>query len=74
VRLRASLKFVSTEQIEDVLFGLCMSSERQIKRGQAPSLYTSGVRYRREDPGREDWQTAAETYQMRFGDCVGAPA
>ena len=71
--LRASLSLTDVSQIEDILFGLTMTCERQVRNGQAPALYTSGVRYMREPPGRENWQTAAETYQRRCGDCVGAP-
>lgn len=34
-----------------------------------PRLYESGVRYRPEDPGREEWQDVAETLRRGFGDC-----
>lgn len=35
----------------------------------APSLYTSGVRYRREGKGSEDWQTFPDLLASGFGDC-----
>lgn len=35
---------------------------------EPPSLYDSGVLYRREN-GREQWQSAAETLQLGRGDC-----
>lgn len=35
----------------------------------APSLYASGVRYKREDKGREDWQTLPELLARGHGDC-----
>ncbi len=71
--LRPTMNLRDTPQAQDVLFGFCMTCERQIRAGQAPLLYTSGVRYKREPRGREWWQTAAETYQRRCGDCVDAP-
>lgn len=35
----------------------------------APGLYQSGVRYRRERQGREKWQTIPILYHVGFGDC-----
>ncbi|MGH7285010.1 MAG: hypothetical protein ACRELY_26075 [Polyangiaceae bacterium] len=35
----------------------------------APDLYTSGVRYVEEPPGRDDWQDIPETLELRNGDC-----
>ena len=35
----------------------------------APSLYSSGVFYLREPPGREDWQDIPCTLRRRNGDC-----
>jgi hypothetical protein len=40
-----------------------------MRRGLVGSLYDSGVRYEREAPGFEDWQTAAETLRRGVGDC-----
>lgn len=34
-----------------------------------PSLYESGIRYKREKPGREEWQDCVETYERGHGDC-----
>jgi hypothetical protein len=34
-----------------------------------PPLFESGVVYRREKPGREVWQTPAQTYRKLAGDC-----
>lgn len=36
---------------------------------RTPPLYTAGVRYRREEPGREDWLTVPSILRRRFGDC-----
>jgi hypothetical protein len=37
--------------------------------GGFPSLYRSGVVYRREQPGREEWQTAIDLLRGLAGDC-----
>lgn len=34
-----------------------------------PPLYSSGVRYQRERPGQEQWQSAAELLSNGVGDC-----
>lgn len=34
-----------------------------------PRLYESGIRYREEPPGKDDWQDIPETIRRRFGDC-----
>lgn len=34
-----------------------------------PSLYASGVRYRREPRGKEDWQPITLLYKRGYGDC-----
>lgn len=34
-----------------------------------PPLYASGVRYKEDDPGHEDWSDAIETNRKRVGDC-----
>lgn len=36
---------------------------------RAPKLYESGVRYRRERPGREDWLTVPSILERGHGDC-----
>lgn len=37
--------------------------------GGYPHLYTAGVRYQRETPGSEHWQTPDETIERGAGDC-----
>lgn len=37
--------------------------------GGFPPLYRSGVVYRREPPGEEDWQSATQLLRNGFGDC-----
>lgn len=39
-----------------------------------PTLYASGVRYRRDPPGVEDWQTIPEILDRRFADCKSLAA
>jgi hypothetical protein len=34
-----------------------------------PKLYTSGVRYRAEQPGRERWLRVDEVLKLGYGDC-----
>jgi hypothetical protein len=34
-----------------------------------PGLYESGVRYRREPVGQEDWDDIVELYRIGYGDC-----
>lgn len=36
---------------------------------RTPTLYTSGVRYMEEPPGRDDWQDIPETLARGDGDC-----
>lgn len=54
-----------------MLTGYVLAGAGQIRKGLAPPLYSSGVRYQREPKGVENWQLPAETYQRRFGDCAG---
>jgi hypothetical protein len=67
--LRPTIELRSTEDVEDLLLGATMTCCRQVRAGQAPNLYASGVRYQREPIGRERWQTASETFQRGYGDC-----
>lgn len=68
--LRATVMPRDTQDAEDLLFGLCLTSLREIEAGDVPpNLYTAGVRYEREPRFREYWQSAQQTYQLRKGDC-----
>lgn len=51
------------------LKGLTAMDAVFLQRGNFPRLYKSGVRYRREPPGRECWLTVPEVLTKRFGDC-----
>lgn len=57
------------EEIECLLEGLVRLDLSQLRRGLAPPLYSSRVRYRREERGREDWQSAVKCHRLGFGDC-----
>ena len=67
--LRASIDADGIEELEGWLEGLVRADLSQLRRGLVPPLYQSGVRYRREERGREDWQTARAAMRTRFGDC-----
>lgn len=57
-------------EIYAALFGLTLASWYQIRKGQAPrDFWGTNVRYVREPPGRDDWQTWAETARLGTGDC-----
>lgn len=55
--------------LEAALASIVSTSRQDIRHGRVPSLYGSGVRYRSEPDGEENWQTAAETLSRGFGDC-----
>lgn len=52
-----------------LLEGLTRANELLIQRYGLPSLYESGVTYRREPRGRERWQLAPDTLRFGVGDC-----
>ena len=60
-----------TWEIEGLLIGLMLADMAQLRksRGKIPSLYMSGVRYKREPEGEENWQTAEECVRLGYGDC-----
>lgn len=55
--------------LTELLSGYARAAATIIRQGTLPPLYASGVRYRREPPGRERWQLPPETLRRRFGDC-----
>lgn len=52
-----------------LLEGLTALNYVFLSRFDVPPLYKSGVRYRREQPGREQWLTIPEVLDEGFGDC-----
>lgn len=67
--LVASIGARDSQEIEDLLTGMVKLNLGQLRRGLCPPLYQAGVRYKREPPRRERWQTALETFQLKTGDC-----
>lgn len=64
-----SIHLHDVADLEELLDGMVRISVSQLRRGLCPPLYDAGVRYTREPRGREQWQTALETYRLREGDC-----
>lgn len=52
------------------LHGMVMLNRVQLKTGEVPPLYKSGVRYKAEPLGVETLRDALTTYRLRFGDCA----
>lgn len=58
------------EEIEALLEGLTRQDLSQLRRGLAPPIYSqTRVRYKREAPGREDWQSAVASMKRGGADC-----
>lgn len=57
------------EEIECLLEGLVRLDLSQLRRGLAPPIYQSRVRYQREPHGREDWQSAVMSVRRGNADC-----
>lgn len=72
--LRAASIIYSDEQLEAHLFGLgCVGWVDYLcaaRDGRPfPPLYSSGVRYQREPPGSEVWQSARAVFASKRADC-----
>lgn len=62
------------ESLKTALEGLCALNFRLMREavrlgGGFPPLYRSGLVYRREPKGSEDWQSALKLMRTRRGDC-----
>jgi hypothetical protein len=57
------------EEIEALLEGLVRQDLSQLRRGLAPPIYASKVRYQREARGREHWQSAVLSMRLGTADC-----
>lgn len=68
MRLGLSLP-ASRAALAAALEGLVRVNETMLARRRFPPLYMSGVRYRREPRGGEDWQTADRVLARMAGDC-----
>ena len=67
--LRASIDADGIEECEALLEGLVRLDLAQLRRGLAPPIYQSGVRYEREPRGHEQWQTAVQANRTKRADC-----
>jgi len=59
----------SPSQVRAAVLGLAAVSYAQMREARLPPLYSGRIRYVRERPGREQWQTALETASRGVGDC-----
>jgi hypothetical protein len=57
------------EETEALLEGLVRQDLSQLRRGLAPPIYASKVRYKREERGREKWQSAVLSMRLGTADC-----
>lgn len=65
IRVPASLAY-----LDALLEGLVLANVVYLEtHPKTPRLYDSGVRYKRERPGRENWLIIPQLYKARFGDC-----
>jgi len=65
IRVPASIPY-----LDAVLEGLVLANVVYLEaHPKTPRLYESGVRYKRERPGRENWLIIPYLYKRRFGDC-----
>lgn len=72
--MTAGLPLGDIEVARAALLGLQSADELILRRAAArgrplPPLYRSGVRYRRETPGTESWDTADRCMRRGWGDC-----
>jgi hypothetical protein len=56
-------------EVQAALWGLCRVAFVQLSESPYPSLYTSGVRYRREPFGQERWLGPRDVLRLGYGDC-----
>jgi hypothetical protein len=66
---RIAIPMRSPGEILVALHALTMVNRVQIRAGKVPPIYESGVRYSRESPGQEQWQTAEQVFRRGSGDC-----
>ena len=59
----------SRAMLNAALEGLTQANVALLRSRRLPPLYESGVVYRQEPPGREDWLTADQVLKRKHGDC-----
>jgi len=68
--MRVTLKIpASRAMLSAALEGLTAVDAVMYRQRRYPKLYSAGIRYQRERVGRENWQTVAELYKSKVGDC-----
>lgn len=68
-RLTLTIALGSLTSVQVFLHALQLVDQNQLRSGRYPSLYKSGVRYEKEPPGVEDWQTVSRMYRSKVADC-----
>lgn len=67
---RLRIPQVNGPSLTAAVLGLQAENEAWLRsHPNTPRLYESGVRYRREPPGREEWEPIPIVLQKRHGDC-----
>jgi len=59
----------SAAHIEALLEGLVLLNVELLDRSPLPPLVQSGVVWKREPRGREDWNNCERTFRLGWGDC-----
>lgn len=56
--------------VRECLKGIVLQNRAQLRAGEVPHLYNSGVRFKPEADGVETFADALTTYQTGYGDCA----
>ncbi len=71
--VRATITVHTIPELEALVFAMAVISLRQMQdpplRAYIPPLYGGKIRYVREPPGQEEWQSAKQTASRGRGDC-----
>lgn len=71
--VKATFRARTTRELEAYVTGLALASWSQLQdppvAAYIPPLYSGQIRYKREEPNREHWQSAQETAERGRGDC-----
>lgn len=68
IRIRFNIS-ETLAQVQAAVSGLVLVNLAQLETVKLPPLYESGVRYKMEKPGHEQWQTIVELFGNKSGDC-----
>lgn len=71
--VRLTMTVSTLRELEEAVNGLGRVCQAQMvdpeNAGKIPPLYSGRIRYQRERPGEERWQSAEETARRGYGDC-----